>query len=232
MTDTTPTKAYCMKCDILVHLPSGFAFTGLPDEDKFIASPAIWFGEKNKAIEVTAAQDSLTLMWHEGKALEQRKIPYTVITGVDFGVKQFGSKDSSAMFTVPMIAGLFGPLVGTIALAAAHSTGALPPGPAYVQTLLIRTNEGDYELFVSKVADWAERLCRKAGLKTPQLPPGVARLSLEDRRLMALCPRCGEPISRAAFQCGSCGESMEKTDLGSQPSIQELIETGKIRYRT
>jgi len=38
---TTPDKSYCMKCDILLHTPSGIAYTGYPDEDKFIKVPSV-----------------------------------------------------------------------------------------------------------------------------------------------------------------------------------------------
>ena len=38
MSETTPQKAYCLKCDVLVHVPSGIAYTGSPEEDKFIGS--------------------------------------------------------------------------------------------------------------------------------------------------------------------------------------------------
>jgi hypothetical protein len=38
--DPTTTKGYCLKCDILIHLPSGIAFTGRSEEDTFIGSIA------------------------------------------------------------------------------------------------------------------------------------------------------------------------------------------------
>lgn len=141
MTDTTPTKAYCMKCDILVHLPSGIAFTGRIDEDKFIGSPAVWMDQRTENLEATAAQDSLILTWKEGKAFGQRKIPYASMTAIDFGKR----KESEIISNEAAFIG--GGLAGIAMSALTH-----------VQTLIVKTTVGNYELYISQASDWAERL--------------------------------------------------------------------------
>jgi predicted RNA-binding Zn-ribbon protein involved in translation (DUF1610 family) len=210
-----------MKCDILIHLPSGVAFTGRSDEDKFIGSPAIWFGERKKDIEVTSAQDSLILTWKEGKAFEQRKLPYASMTHIGFG----GRKETEVVSNEARVAGaLVG--AGWVSLALA---GTVEFG--HVRTLVMKTRDDDYELYLSQASDWAERLRTKTGLDISELPDTAASesISLKSRKVMVLCPRCGQPISRAASRCERCGESMEKVGLGSLPTIQKLIDTGKIK---
>jgi len=141
MTSTTPEKSYCMKCDILVHTPSGIAFTGDPKEDKFIGSPVLWLGGKKKDVEATVALDSLVLTWKDGKTFSQKKLPYALMTGVQLRKR----KESDVI-------SLAGALIGggLIGLAASALTE--------IQTLTVKTREGDYEFFVSQASDWADRL--------------------------------------------------------------------------
>jgi len=73
MTNTTPTKGYCMKCDVLVHLPSGIAYTGDPKEDKFIGSPAVWMSQKKDGLEATLSPDALVMTWKEGKSYGHKR---------------------------------------------------------------------------------------------------------------------------------------------------------------
>jgi hypothetical protein len=141
MTSTTPEKSYCMKCDILVHTPSVTAYTGNPEEDKFIGSPAVWFGEKKKDIEATATLDSLVLTWKEGKIFSQKRLSYTMMTGVELRKRKESDVTSLA---AAVIGG------GLIGLAASALSG--------IQTLIVKTKEGDYELFISQAPDWADRL--------------------------------------------------------------------------
>jgi len=141
MTSTTPEKAYCMKCDVLVHTPSGTAFTGDPEEDKFIGSPATWLGAKKRDIEVTSALDSLILTWKEGKTFSQKNLPYGLMTGVE--VRERKESDVTSLAAAALGGGLIG-----LAASALSS----------VKTLMIKTKEGDHELFISQPSDWADRL--------------------------------------------------------------------------
>lgn len=149
MTSTTAEKTYCMKCDILIHAPSGVAYTGNVDEDKFIGSPAVWFGDKKRNVEATAALDSLMLTWKEGKTFAQRRIPYAAITSVEFGTR----KESEG---VSLEAAITGAIVGGGLLLSIGAAGMSEFGQ--VRTLVVRLREGDYELYVSQPSDWADRL--------------------------------------------------------------------------
>jgi hypothetical protein len=141
MTSTTPEKSYCMKCDILVHTPTNTAYTGDPKEDKFIGSPAVWLGEEKKDIEATATLDSLVMTWKEGKTFSQKRLPYTVMTGVELRKR----KESNVTSLAAAVIG--GGLIGLAASALSS-----------IQTLIVKTKEGDYELFISQPSDWADRL--------------------------------------------------------------------------
>jgi hypothetical protein len=165
----------------LVHLPSGVAFTGRPDEDKFIGSPAVWMDSRTENLETTAALDSLVLTWKEGKAFGQEKIPYASITGIDFGKR----KESEIISNEAAFIG--GGLVGIAASALTH-----------VQTLIVETREGNYELYLSQASDWAERLRREMGLPTPEQAP----------RGMKQCRSCGAWIPLASETC-RCGASLD-----------------------
>ena len=98
----------------------------------------------------------------------------------------------------------------------------------HVKTIKVKTESREYEIWVPDAIVWTHMLRQQLSLRTPGLPPTVERLGVEDRKAMTLCPVCGKPLSRAAFRCASCGESMEKADLADQPSIQQLIDTDRI----
>lgn len=66
-------------------------------------------------------------------------------------------------------------------------------------------------------------------VSTPGVRVGGVPLTLQERKLMTICPSCRSPIARAASECPSCGQSMTRADLSSQPSIQDLVESGKLR---
>jgi hypothetical protein len=145
MTETTPTKGYCMKCGISIHIPSGVAYTGRPEEDTFIGSPARWMGKGRGTIaedlEATLASDALILTWKRGETYDQEKIPYDEITSV-----RMGKKKESQVATRE--ARVIGPSPLQVAM------GYLER----VQTLILRTKHGDYEILVSKPSDWVDRL--------------------------------------------------------------------------
>ena len=218
MTSTTPDKSYCMKCDILIHTPSGIEYTGSPEEDKFIGVPSVLLNEARKNLAATLGSDALLLTWKDGKAVRMGKVPYRAITGLDTGERR-----QSEVASLESAAGA--------ALGAGLAFGALSlveQALTHVKTLKVKTEAKEYEIWVSEAAKWVQRIGKRIGWPEPVIPTAIARLGVEDRRVMTLCPRCGEPIPRAALRCGSCGESMDEMDLASQPTIQELIDTGKI----
>lgn len=71
----------------------------------------------------------------------------------------------------------------------------------------------------------------EVSLVEPTISPMIAELTVEDRTYMTLCPSCKAPIARAALQCAKCKESMigKEETLATQPSIQELLDTGQMR---
>ena len=181
MTNTTPTKGYCMKCDVLVHLPSGVVNTGDPKEDKFIGSTGISIGQKNRSIEATLSSDALILTWKEGKAFAQEKIPYASIAVIDTGKR----RETELVWTSPdsVVAAVLGG--GALAL-----TSHL----VHFETLKLSTKGGDYEIFVAQAKDWADRLrrkldtglkfCRECGAKIP--------------RDSMFCEECGTRLAQSA----------------------------------
>jgi uncharacterized membrane protein/ribosomal protein S26 len=58
---------------------------------------------------------------------------------------------------------------------------------------------------------------------------GVGGLTPLERRIMTLCPECQAPISKAASICPSCGKSLDEAKVSKQPTVQEMIDAGKIR---
>jgi hypothetical protein len=201
MTNTDETKAYCMKCDVLIHLPSGVALTGNPEEDKFIGSPAVWFGEKKKNIEATAASDSLILTWKEGKTFGQKKLPYATITDIQLGKR----KESEV---VSLGEGL---IVGGIIGVAMSEMNDVP-------TLIVKTEEGDHELYLSQSTEWAARLQGQMATTRTQTE---ATLPLASRTEPArtsgkaqpvpptkFCRFCRAKIPRESKFCEECGKAL------------------------
>jgi hypothetical protein len=123
-----------MRCDILIHTPSGVAYSGRADEDKFIGSPAVLLSEQARdAFEATLASDALTLTWKKGKEFKIEKIPYGSITSVDLDER----RQSEVASAESVVAGVLG---GGILAAELYLT--------HVSTLKVNTEERNYEIFV------------------------------------------------------------------------------------
>ena len=148
MTSTTPEKSYCMKCDVLIHVPSGIAYTGHPEEDKFIGSPGVWMGQKKEGLQATLSSDSLILTWKEGKAFGQKRIPYAEIAGVELGKR----RETELMSAGAALAGgaVVGLAIGAPLMAGSYFT--------HLDTLKLRTKDAEHEIFVSQASDWADRI--------------------------------------------------------------------------
>ena len=151
MTSTTPEKSYCMKCDILIHAPSGVAYTGHPEEDKFIGVPGVLLNETRKEFASTLAPDALVLTWKDGKEYGTERVLYSTVTGL-----KIAERKQSEIASVDSIAGGFlaGGLFSTIELALTN-----------VKTLKIKTERKEYEIWVPQAAEWANRIHKQ----TPQL---------------------------------------------------------------
>jgi hypothetical protein len=201
MTNTDETKAYCMKCDVLIHLPSGVELTGNPKEDKFVGSPAVWFGEKKKNIEATASSDSLVFTWKEGKTFGQKKLPYATMTGIQLG-KRKESEVVSLGETI-IVGGMLG-----VAMSEMN----------YVPTLLVKTKGGDHELYLSQATEWANRLQSQMAISHTQtedtLPfasrtePARTSGKAQPAPPTKFCRKCGARIPRDSMYCEECGKRL------------------------
>lgn len=143
MTSTTPVKAYCMKCDILVHTPSGVAFTGDPSQDKFIGSIAMLLAPAREG-EATLGPDALILNWKEGKEARIEKIAYSTVTGIDVLERKLSEISTQGSVGGAILGG------GIWGLAEMYLSHA--------KTLKISTQQKNYEMFVPEAEKWAERL--------------------------------------------------------------------------
>jgi hypothetical protein len=148
MTSTTPEKAYCMKCDILIHTPSGIAYTGNPEEDKFIGLSGVLLKEPRKDFAATLGPDALLMTWKDGKAFRMEKAPYRAITGLDTGERR-----QSEVASLGSAAGA--------ALGAGLAFGALSlleQALTHVKTLKVKTEAKEYEIWVPDAAAWTAKL--------------------------------------------------------------------------
>ena len=149
MTNTTDTKVYCMKCDILVHTPSGVAFTGDPAEDKFIGSIAVLLlGAPSRECEATLGPEALILSWKKGKEVRIERISYPTVTGIDVLERKRSEISTDAEFVGNYLGG------GLLGLASMYLTHA--------KTLKISTRQKNYEMFVPEAEEWADRLRQKS----------------------------------------------------------------------
>jgi len=160
MTNTTDTKVYCMKCDILIHTPSGVAFTGFPAEDKFIGSTALIVqGATDRPCEVTLGPDALILNWKKatGKDARIEKIPFSTVTGIDVLSRVRGEIFTQAEIDNALLGNLVmgGVLLGSLLQAQEIYF-------AHVKTLKIITPQKTYEIFLPDADDWADRLRQKS----------------------------------------------------------------------
>jgi ribosomal protein L40E len=196
MTNTTPTKAYCMKCDLLVHLPSGVVFTGNPEEDKFIGCPGALLKENRKDFALTLARDALLLTWSEGRESRMEKVPYRVMAALDVGQRKQSEVTSlESAVGAAMIGLAFGAL------------SVLEQTLTDVKTLKIKTSTKEYEVWVPEAAKWADRIRREL----PSHSSSTLQLSLTAPSTMAqslrhkFCRECGAKIPRDSTYCEECG---------------------------
>jgi hypothetical protein len=196
MTQTTPVKGYCMKCDVLIHIPSGTPFTGLPEEDKFIGSPSVLLSEKNRnGLEITLAGEGLALTWREGKESKIERIPYGSITTVDLGERRQNEVASADSITGAILGG--GILVAELYL-------------SHVKTLKVKTQQRNYEMYVPDAQKWAGKLGDLATkthaptIETPLSSPAITGLKQEQK----FCRKCGKKIPRDSTYCEECGAQL------------------------
>lgn len=217
MTNTTDTKVYCMKCDILVHTPSGVAFAGDPADDKFIGSIAVLLlGAPSIECEATLGPDALILNWKKGGGKEARieKIAYSTVTGIDILERKRSDISTNAEFVGNYLGG---GLLGVASMYLSH-----------VKTLKISTQQKNYEMWVPEAEEWADRLrqtfppelhkLRKAQQTgqfgssveptTPATTPSVAQEASATSLPTKFCRNCGAKIARDSKFCEECGGKM------------------------
>lgn len=181
-----------MKCDILIHLPSGIAFTGRSEEDTFIGSTAYLLqphvlklasrskeGERRKTSIVQLSTMSSLFMYYpfieKGReSLEATLGPDALI--LTWKVKK-GTETERIRYS-DMASALLVNITPEESSPSARATsialGALAAGPigAVVaatrtlpsyQLLRIETKGRDYAMFIPQAADWVDRF-RKQGV--------------------------------------------------------------------
>jgi hypothetical protein len=202
MTNTTDTKAYCMKCDILIHTPSGVAFTGDPAKDKFIGSIAMLLAPSREG-EATLGPDTLILNWKEGNEARIEKIAYPTMTGIDLLERKL-----SEISTQGSVAG---------AVLGAGVWGLAEMYLSHAKTLKISTQQKKYEVFVPEAEKWADRL--QGQMATSHTQGGgpdfasrtePARTSDKAQPIppTKFCRECGASIPRDSKYCKECGASL------------------------
>jgi len=187
MIDTTEEKSYCMKCDVLVHKPTGVAYTGVPSYDKFIGSPAILFGEKRNSLQATLGTEGFILTWTEKMVTRREDIPYSSISEIGIGRRKKSEIISySGLAAATLAAGVIG-----LALGAVEYFGE-------VSTLTIRTGIRSLEIWVTEPNAWATEIQSKV----PTIKPVCPSCGKEIASDFSLCPYCGY---RLRSNCPSCG---------------------------
>jgi hypothetical protein len=86
MTSTPVTKAYCVKCDILIHTPSEVAYSGDHCFDEFIGSPAKVLRGKREPCEATLGPDRIILTWTQEGTPRREDIPFSSIRELGTGL--------------------------------------------------------------------------------------------------------------------------------------------------
>ena len=203
MTGTTPEKSYCMKCDILIHTPSGIAYTGNPEKDKFIGVPGVLLNDPRLDFAATLGPAALLLTWKDGSTFRMEKVPCLAITGLDTGerkqseVASLGSAAGAALG-----AGL---AFGVLSLVEQALTS--------VKTLKVKTEAKEYEMWVPEATKWADRLkAQQTGqVRTFVEPTAKPQPSVDCRQVADVvkptkfCRECGAKIPRDSTYCEKCG---------------------------
>jgi len=149
-----------MKCDILIHAPTGIAYTGIPEEDQFIGMPGVLLKagsqERRKDVAVTLGLDDLLMTWKDGKEFRTEKVSYQAISGLEMGERR-----QSEVVSIESAAGaaLTGLAFGALSLAEQALT--------HVKTLKVKTEAMEYEIWVADAATWADRLKRTQRMNPP-----------------------------------------------------------------
>jgi len=206
MTNTTETKAYCMNCDVLVHIPTEIPYTGRAKEDEFIGCPGALLKENRKDFAATLGPDALLMTWKDGKAFRMEKVPYRAITGLDTGERR-----QSEVASLGSAAGA--------ALGAGLAFGALSlveQALTHVKTLKVKTAQKEYEIWIPQAPEWADRIRDQLVTNHPQR--GALRLaSTEPARTSGkaqpvpstkFCRECGVKIPRDSTYCEECGKNL------------------------
>jgi len=205
MTDTTEEKSYCMKCDVLVHRPSGVAYTGVPSYDRFIGSPAILFGEKRDSLSATLGIVGLILTWTENKKTRREEISYLSFSEIGIGRRKKSEILSySGLAAATLAAGVIG-----LALGALEYFGEIP-------TLAIRTGVRSLEMWLTEPNAWAAEIQSRMSAIKP-LCPSCSREIASDfsicpycgYKLMPNCPSCGREVRPDFILCPSCGTKLK-----------------------
>jgi len=194
MIDTTEEKSYCMKCDVLVHRPTGVAYTGAPSYDRFIGSPAILFGEKKDSLAATLGTEGLILTWTENKQTRREDIPYSSISEIGIGKRK---KSEILSYSGLAAAALAGGVIG-LALGAVEYFGE-------VSTLTVRSGIRSFEMWVTEPNAWAGEIQSRM----PSIKPLCPSCGKETASEFSMCPYCGY---RLRPNCPSCGREV-KTDF-------------------
>jgi len=205
MTDTTEEKSYCMKCDVLVHRPSGVAYTGVPSYDRFIGSPAILFGEKRDSLSATLGTEGLILTWTENKRTKREEIPYLSIS--EIGISR--RKKSEILGYSELAAATLGAGLLGLALASVEYFGEF-------STLTVQTGIRKLEIWLTEPNAWAAEIQSRTSAIKP-LCPSCSREIASDfsicpycgYKLRPSCPSCGREVKPDFTLCPSCGTKLK-----------------------
>lgn len=188
MTDTTKEKSYCMKCDILVHRPSGVAYTGIPSYDKLIGSPAILFGEKRESLAATLGTEGLILTWTENKQTRREDIPYSSISEIGIRIrKKHEIPNFVELAGATLAAGVFG-----LAIALAEQF-------AEISTLTLQTGMRSLEIWLTEPYAWVKEIKSRM----PAIKPVCPSCHKEIVSDFSTCPYCGYKLRPG---CPSCSK--------------------------
>jgi len=195
-------KIYCMKCNLLVHKPTGIAYTGVPSYDKFIGSPAILFGEKRESLSATLGTEGLILTWTENNRTRKEEISYSSISEIGIGRRKqteiFG-------YSGLAVATIFGGVIGL-------ALGAIEETPI----LTIRTGVRSFEIWLTEPNAWATEIQSRIPMVKPLCPACSKEIASDfsicpycGLRLRPNCPSCGREVKPDFALCPHCGTKLK-----------------------